>query len=81
MTIDQLLEMSADELDKLTEDQLREYFSPYLKISHPDHLENKPEPRGEKKKMVQGEFTSKTDQVNDILKQFGLSIKLKKMSK
>jgi len=30
MTIDKLLDMSADELDKLTEEQKELYFKPYL---------------------------------------------------
>jgi hypothetical protein len=36
MTIEKLLGMSADELDKLTEVELKAYFAPYLNITRPE---------------------------------------------
>lgn len=36
MTIEKLLGMSADELDKLTEAELKAYFAPYLNITRPE---------------------------------------------
>lgn len=36
MTLELLLESSADELDKLTDEQLREYFKPYFAVTRPE---------------------------------------------
>lgn len=35
MTIEKLLGMSADQLDKLTQAELEAYFAPYLQITRP----------------------------------------------
>lgn len=35
MTIEQLLSMDADTLDKLTDAELQAYFAPYLDITRP----------------------------------------------
>jgi hypothetical protein len=40
MTIDQIMEKSADELEKMTDAELMTYFAPYLKAVRPDP--NKP---------------------------------------
>jgi hypothetical protein len=36
MTISELLGSSADQLDKLTPQQLNEWFEPYLKVTRPE---------------------------------------------
>lgn len=36
MTLEQLLESSADELDKLDDKQLLEYFKPYFAVTRPE---------------------------------------------
>ncbi len=40
MTIEKLLGMSANELDKLTEAELKAYFAPYLNITRPERKIN-----------------------------------------
>jgi len=74
MTIDKLLDMSADELDKLTEEQKELYFKPYLVITHPDHLIDKPEPRQTKRTIG----PDKVDLANDLFAKFGIDFKIKK---
>lgn len=36
MTIEQLLDCSADELEKMTDAQLNEYFSPFFQVTRPE---------------------------------------------
>ena len=36
MTLDQLLECSADELEKMTDAQLLEHFKPFLDVTRPE---------------------------------------------
>lgn len=36
MTIEDLIGMSADELEKMTDKQLEDYFAPYLCVTRPD---------------------------------------------
>lgn len=36
MTLEELLESSADELDKLDDKQLLEYFKPYFAVTRPE---------------------------------------------
>lgn len=36
MTIEQLVGCSADELEKMTDKQLMEYFAPYLDVTRPE---------------------------------------------
>ena len=74
MTIEKLLEMSADELDKLTQEQLNVYFAPHLVITHPDYLEEKPVKHNTKRTIA----PDKIDEVNNLFKKFGLDIKVKR---
>ena len=39
MTIEQLLEVSVEELEAMPDSKLQEHLAPYLKISRPDELE------------------------------------------
>lgn len=74
MTIEKLLEMSADELDKLTQEQLNVYFAPHLVITHPDYLEEKPVKHNTKRTIA----PDKIDEVNALFQKFGVNIKVKR---
>ena len=39
MTIEQLLEVSVDELESMSDSKLMEHLEPYLKLTKPDELE------------------------------------------
>ena len=72
MTIEKLLEMSAEQLRNMTATERAAYFEPYLKITRPEFAD-KPEPKIEKKSASQKQ---KTDIVNDLLKMHGLDLKI-----
>jgi hypothetical protein len=71
MTIDKLLGMSADQLDKLTQAELDAYFAPYLNVTRPV-----------KKEKVSADMRSNKAFVNNLerdlerkLKAHGISLK------
>ena len=67
--------MSADELDKMTSEQLKTYFNPYLEITHPDKLSEPPQQHTIKK--ISSD--NKIDKANELFKQFGINFKIKKL--
>lgn len=84
MTIEQLLECSADQLEKMTEAELLQHFAPYLTVTRPE-LAEKPLKRedikGAVNRMAQAakkqptEKQQKLAQAEAIFKQFGLTLK------
>lgn len=68
MTISELLNMSADELDALTAEQKEEYFKPYLIYTRPELQDPNIKIQSVKKQLS----ASKQQKVNDILKKFGI---------
>lgn len=82
MTIEQLLECSAADLEKMSDEELRKHFEPYLVVTRPELIE-KPMKKEDfisvrgmsapVKKVSQKQQT--LNKANDILKQYGLSLK------
>lgn len=72
MTIEQLLNKSADELEKMTEAELQGYFEPYLKFTRPD-LAEKPKPNGTVRRIEHRQIKNK-DIVSGILGSLGLDL-------
>ena len=68
MTIEQLRNCSAGELQAMSRDQLLEYFKPYLHITRPEQAE-KP---GKKPAFKKQQF----DAANMLLKNLGIDFKL-----
>ena len=78
MTIEQLCECSAEELSKLTDEQLVEYLSPYLKATRPDLLDKSKIHKVDRTKdhveKIQNEFVmSKINSVLDKAKKLGIT--------
>lgn len=66
MTLEKLLGMSANELESMTEAQLKEYFSPYLKYT-------RPELAAQQQQKIKSNFSPKQNerkQVMNMLKLF-----------
>ena len=74
MTIEQLLGKKADELDKLTYEELEIYFRPYFPVTRPELQEMK-QPKL-KKFMGVSEKAEAISTANDILKQLGFKVRI-----
>lgn len=81
MTLEQLLECSADELEKMSYEELAKHFEPYLKITRPE-LAKKPEKSIKRsgstsmKTVVNSEKAKKFTQANEIMKALGLNVRV-----
>lgn len=47
MTLEELFESSADELDKLSDEELRKYFEPYFQVTRPEMARKVAESNGQ----------------------------------
>jgi hypothetical protein len=77
MTHEQILNCSAAELKAMTDEQLLEWYKPYLTITRPE-LAEKPV-KGVTRNMgapISAEKRAKRDKVNDILSNLGLDLKI-----
>lgn len=75
MTLETLLNCSADELEKLTEEELLKHFEPYLKITRPE-LAEKPEKSGKRSGGGVPAVMSKKQQANAILAAMGINVRV-----
>jgi len=73
MTLEKLLQCSADQLDAFSEEQLNEWFKPLLIITRPE-LSVKPE-KIIRKESIRREANSKKDKALEIMRNMGLNIK------
>jgi hypothetical protein len=69
MTIEQLRNCSAAELQAMSREQLLEYFKPYLHITRPEQAEK---PKGKTGSATKVKF----DAANMMLKNLGIDFKL-----
>ena len=67
MTIEKLLGMSADELDKLTQAELEAYFAPYLDITRPSQTK----PSQNAKVALRQQTIRRDDKIRRALKMLG----------
>lgn len=76
MTIEKLLNCSADELQKMTNEQLLTYFEPYLKVTRPDLAMKDAKERGIKTPRLykQDSIDAKMQKAMDIAKKFGINM-------
>lgn len=74
MTMEQLLEQSADELDTYSDKQLLDWFTPLLVVTRPE-LAPKPEKHIGKREIVKREFNNKKALAQEIMKQHGLDVR------
>lgn len=88
MTIEQILGLTADELEKLSDDQLREYFKPYLDYTIPssdkDDESSSPAPsrkpvstlsKDEKLRIsIEAAKKAKQDKAKELMEKFGIDI-------
>lgn len=82
MTLEQYLNNSADQQDKLTDEELEAFWKPYLCVTRPE-LAN---PGGEKKRVTSGKTAANYEQSLDykvkaaaataLAKQMGIDLKL-----
>lgn len=72
MTIEQLLECSADQLEAMSDAELIQYLSPYFEVTRPQPTKQKQEGTPAK---VTVEQKLKIRQAELIAKQFGLDLK------
>jgi hypothetical protein len=68
MTIEQLRNCSAAELQAMSREQLLEYFKPYLHITRPEQAGKQEKKPASKKQQF--------DAANDLLKNLGINFKL-----
>lgn len=76
MTIEQLLECSADQLEKMSDADLLKHFEPYRKITRPEFAEK---PVVNSKRVTNGPvklFDAKKAKANAILAQLGIDLKI-----
>ena len=79
MTIEELLECDADTLEKMTDQQLLEYFTPYLKVTRPEMVAVSKAVDGApkfKKMPLDTRKAAKYAEANKIFEQLGLNVKL-----
>ena len=76
MTIEQLLGMSADELDAMTKEQREAYFAPFLAITRPDKapLVNIVQSSAAKQR-AKGNTAGMAMAEQFMMKQFGVGLK------
>lgn len=78
MTIECLLECSADELEKMTDAELKAHFAPYLQFTRPELIQKSSVTT--KRNISTGSYRSekneKKQKANDILKQLGIDLKI-----
>jgi len=74
VTIEELLGMSADELDKLTPEQRANYFDPFLNITRPDRAQLiAPVKKSANKAAAKGDPVGRAIAEQFLMKQFGIS--------
>lgn len=74
MTIEALLECSADELEKMSDAELLNHFTPFLMVTRPDLAMKE---RAEAKtKVRKSEYSDMELEAMKIAKQYGLDLKL-----
>lgn len=74
MTIEALLECSADELEKMSDAELLNHFTPFLMVTRPDLAMKQ---RAEAKtKVRKSEYSDMELEAMKIAKQYGLDLKL-----
>jgi len=72
MTIEQILDCSADQLEALTDEQLLEYFKPFLNVTRPELA-----PKKERSSLSQGTLmpiNTKTIAAAEQLKSLGIDV-------
>lgn len=71
MTIEQLCECSADELAKLTDEELTNYLSPYFKATRPDMIDKTKIHKIDRRKEVveRTQIKQAEDKISNILKK------------
>ena len=70
MTIEQLLECSADKLEAMSDNELNSYLSPYFVVTRPELQVNKAAPG--KSKSVDMELQLKLNKAKAIAKSLGI---------
>ena len=72
MTIEQLLECSADELEKMTDKQLMDFFAPYLIYVKPDKTKPKQETKLSRPTKYQPTYNANIEKARAMAKQLGI---------
>ncbi|HEX9232675.1 MAG TPA: hypothetical protein VF849_01365 [Blattabacteriaceae bacterium] len=73
MTIEQLLECSAEKLEAMSDSELNSYLSPYFNITRPE-LQVKTEHTIKGSKQANMELNIKLNQARAIAKSFGIEL-------
>lgn len=74
MTLEQLLNSSADELEKLTDKQLEDFFAPYFKVTRPE-LAEKPE-QNKPRTYTPNPMEEKRKKAIEMAKKLGIELPL-----
>jgi hypothetical protein len=77
MTIEKLLQCSADQLEAMSDVELQKYFEPYLKFTRPELVE-KPEAKEHRRQSFNEEDYQKKlkrDKARAMAKQLGIDLK------
>jgi hypothetical protein len=79
MTLTQLLELPADDLEKLSDKELDAICAPYWNVTRPDLAKVKvvEESRPKPKKLEDSEKMAKLKQAEALARQMGLNLKLR----
>ncbi len=75
MTLEDLLECSADKLEALSEKELDEYFSPYYTVTRPDLSKEYKPTIVKSNKMEEMQLNMKLAKARAIAKSFGIELK------
>jgi len=77
MTIEKLLQCSADELEKMSDEELYKYFEPFLKFTRPELVEKDIEEKPRRQSFHNEEDwqkKQKRDKAKAMAKQFGIDL-------
>lgn len=66
MTIEQLCELSAFQLEQLTDEQLLEYFKPFLTVTRPELVVRKPQKQQEPQMYLSPQKKAALEKLGDL---------------